>query len=82
MLTRTFQDAVDVCRRLDVGYIWIDSLCIVQDSKEDWDAESIKMADTYENAFVTIAATKSQDGSGGCYSERDPGHVDCKPIPT
>ena len=38
------------------------------------------MADTYKNALVTIAATKSRDGAGGCYSERDAGHVDHRPI--
>ncbi|KAI0528321.1 HET-domain-containing protein [Xylaria bambusicola] len=76
-LSRTFQDAVDICRRLDIRYLWIDSLCIIQDSDEDWANESVKMADIYANAFLTIAATKSKDGTGGCYSDRDPCYVDC-----
>ncbi|KAI1156936.1 heterokaryon incompatibility protein-domain-containing protein [Nemania diffusa] len=70
-LSRTFQDAVDICRRLDIHYIWIDSLCIIQDSDEDWAEESAKMAEIYANAFLTIAATRSRDGTGGCYSDRD-----------
>ncbi|KAF3010193.1 hypothetical protein E8E14_009881 [Neopestalotiopsis sp. 37M] len=67
-LSRTFHDAIDICRRLDIQYIWIDSLCIIQDSEQDWKHESLTMASVYENAFITIAATKSPDGAGGCYS--------------
>ncbi|KAJ2976099.1 hypothetical protein NUW58_g8174 [Xylaria curta] len=76
-LSATFRDAVDICRRLDIRYIWIDSLCIIQDSDEDWAEESAKMAEIYANAFLTIAATKSKDGTGGCYSNRDVSHVNC-----
>ncbi|KAK1502880.1 hypothetical protein CTAM01_04869 [Colletotrichum tamarilloi] len=36
-LSKTFQDAVLVTRRLGIKYIWIDSLCIIQDSKLDWE---------------------------------------------
>lgn len=79
-LSKTFQDAVDICRRLDIAYIWIDSLCIIQDSEDDWKNQSVQMADIYENAVVTIAATKSKDGLGGCYSDRDPGHANAQPI--
>ncbi|KAI0100194.1 HET-domain-containing protein [Nemania sp. FL0031] len=74
-LSKTFQDAIDICRRLDICYVWIDSLCIIQDSDDDWAEESAKMAEIYVNAFLTIAATKSRDGTGGCYSERDPIYV-------
>ena len=41
---RTFQDAVVVIRWLDIRYLWIDALCIIQDSKADWDRESAQMA--------------------------------------
>lgn len=77
-LSKTFQDAVETCRRLDIHHIWIDSLCIIQNSKDgtDWKEQSVQMADIYQNAFITIAATKSKDGLGGCFAERDAGHVD------
>ncbi|KAK7715694.1 hypothetical protein SLS63_011281 [Diaporthe eres] len=58
-LTKTFQDAVEVCRSLKIKYIWIDSLCIIQNNPEDWENEAARMADIYENAYITIAATKS-----------------------
>jgi hypothetical protein len=39
-LPKTFREAIQVCRNLDIPYIWIDSLCIVQDSKGDWEYHS------------------------------------------
>lgn len=35
-LPKTFTDAIVVCRHLGIRYLWIDSLCIVQDCKTDW----------------------------------------------
>ncbi|KAF2471655.1 HET-domain-containing protein, partial [Lindgomyces ingoldianus] len=64
-MPQNFQDAVTVTRMLGLHYLWIDSLCIIQDSKEDWEKEGAKMGDIYKNAFVTIAATsasRSEDG--------------------
>lgn len=69
-LSKTFQDAITVTRKLGQRYLWIDSLCIVQDDEEDWQRESAKMAQIYCNSFLTLAATRSIDGNGGCFSER------------
>lgn len=76
-LSKNFRDAIDICRRLSVGYLWIDSLCIIQDSEEDWNEEAVKMGDIYAIAHFTIAASSSKDGSGGCYKDRHPDYVDC-----
>ena len=62
-LSPVFRDAVRVCHRLGVEFLWIDSLCIIQDSKEDWERESARMCDYYENALFTISAASSPDGS-------------------
>jgi hypothetical protein len=43
-------------RAAGISYIWIDSLCIVQDDDLDWETESAKMASIYQNAYLTIAA--------------------------
>jgi hypothetical protein len=69
-LSKTFQDAICVARRLGIEYIWIDSLCIVQDDQNDWLQESERMGSVYANAYVTIAATSAVDGSGGLDSIR------------
>ncbi|KAH7371492.1 heterokaryon incompatibility protein-domain-containing protein [Pyrenochaeta sp. MPI-SDFR-AT-0127] len=69
-LSKTFQDAIRVTRRLGIEYIWIDSLCIVQDDKNDWLQESERMGAVYANAYITLAATWAADGSGGLDSTR------------
>jgi hypothetical protein len=71
LLPKTFQDAITITRGLDIRYIWIDSLCIVQDDEEDWAAESVKMATIYENSYLTIAATAATGGTSGCFTIRD-----------
>ncbi|CRK14558.1 hypothetical protein BN1723_010390 [Verticillium longisporum] len=66
-LPKTFQDAVMVSRRLGVQYLWIDSLCIIQDSAEDWEIEASRMAVVYRNSWVTVAGSCSSSSSSGCY---------------
>jgi hypothetical protein len=55
-LPPVFQDAFRVARRLDVPFLWIDAICILQDSAEDWERESMKMGGIYATGYVTIAA--------------------------
>ncbi|KAK4441897.1 heterokaryon incompatibility protein-domain-containing protein [Podospora aff. communis PSN243] len=69
-LSTTFRDAVGFCRRVGVRYLWIDSLCILQDSRADWEAEAAVMGRVYERALCTLAATCSADGAGGCRVRR------------
>ena len=71
-LSQTFKDAVLVTRKLGVRYLWIDSLCIVQDSKSDWEAEAAQMGSIYLNSLLTIAATDAMDGDYGFLSPRTP----------
>ncbi|KAL2877607.1 hypothetical protein SGCOL_007135 [Colletotrichum sp. CLE4] len=74
-LPPTFRDAIDFTHRLGLKYIWIDSLCIIQDDPLDWQREAAKMADIYQNAFITLAASKAVDSSRGLYtSSLDPKH--------
>ncbi|KAH7379743.1 heterokaryon incompatibility protein-domain-containing protein [Cadophora sp. MPI-SDFR-AT-0126] len=69
-LSKTFRDAVKITRGLGIRYLWIDSLCIIQDDMKDWEVESAKMADVYMNSQLNIAATHSSSGKGGCFAER------------
>ncbi|KAM0345849.1 hypothetical protein ACHAPU_006203 [Fusarium lateritium] len=46
-------------------YLWIDSMCIVQDSREDWEVESAKMGSVYSNSHLTLAATSSDSPDQG-----------------
>lgn len=58
-LPATHRDAIVVARRLGYRYIWIDSLCIIQDDADDPPRETRKMGDIYTNAHLTIAAVSS-----------------------
>jgi Heterokaryon incompatibility protein (HET) len=55
-LSKASRDAIFVTRHLGLKYLWIDSLCIIQDSPEDWTREAATMAEIYENSVCTIAA--------------------------
>lgn len=68
-LSQTFRDAITLTRLLGCRYLWIDSLCILQDSMEDWLRESASMAEVYSQALLNIAAAASKDGDGGLISK-------------
>ncbi|KAI1293116.1 HET-domain-containing protein [Xylaria venustula] len=70
-LPQTFRDAVYMTRLLECQYLWIDSLCIIQDSREDWMLEAARMANVYGNARVTIAAVMSDNSNGGLFSRHE-----------
>jgi hypothetical protein len=63
-LTTLFNDAAQLTSRLGIRYIWIDSICIIQDDAEDWGRESTKMADYYQFSWLTIAATTVTESGG------------------
>ncbi|KAK0617668.1 heterokaryon incompatibility protein-domain-containing protein [Immersiella caudata] len=67
-LPATFQDAITFSMAIGLRYIWIDALCIVQDDEVDWQVQSSLMADIYQNAYLTLAATHSTSGSIGCFT--------------
>jgi hypothetical protein len=56
-------------------YIWIDSLCIVQDDEDDWRREASQMKDVYGSSALNIAATEASDGTQGCLFSRVVLHV-------
>lgn len=56
-LPQTLQDAVLVMRKFGLQFLWIDSLCIVQDDLADWEEEAANMDAVYSNAYLTLAAT-------------------------
>ncbi|KAM3075780.1 hypothetical protein ACMFMG_007907 [Clarireedia jacksonii] len=59
MLPATIRHAIKATRELQVRYLWVDALCIIQDSKDDWISESLKMADVYGSAYLTIIASRA-----------------------
>lgn len=67
-LSRTFQDAVTITREIGVEYLWIDSLCILQNDRSDWEQEAPRMGAVYEEAYLTICATGAANGTEGCFA--------------
>jgi hypothetical protein len=67
---QTLQDAIEVCRSLDIYYIWIDALCIVQDDDEDKALEIAKMGSIYRGAALTIAAASAASSTDGFLQDR------------
>ncbi|EXM17407.1 Heterokaryon incompatibility [Fusarium oxysporum f. sp. vasinfectum] len=55
-----FRDIIKVSHHFSIRYLWIDSLCIIQDSKEDWEKESLTMQYVYSNSACNLAASASK----------------------
>jgi hypothetical protein len=70
-LPKTFQHAIVITRRLGVQYLWIDSLCILQDSVEDWSHQAANMAAIYSGAAVVIAADAALNCLDGCFDPHE-----------
>ena len=58
-LPPVFRDAVTVTRELGVQYLWIECLCILQDSVRDWEEQAAQMGQIYSNSYATILAASS-----------------------
>ncbi|RYP07960.1 hypothetical protein DL764_002188 [Monosporascus ibericus] len=68
VLPKTFQDTVRIARGLGIRYLWVDSLCIIQDSPEDWQVQSGKMASVYLNSWLILSAMRASSAADGCFS--------------
>ncbi|MCJ1392331.1 hypothetical protein MMC18_005198 [Xylographa bjoerkii] len=77
ILPPLFQDAVLITRRLGFRQLWIDSLCIIQDSAEDWDREVTQMGNIYARSVLNIAADSSKNCCDSILGQR---HLAFPPI--
>ncbi|KAK7177750.1 heterokaryon incompatibility protein [Paraphaeosphaeria sporulosa] len=71
-LSKTFRDAITAARNLEFQYLWIDSLCIMQQDEKDWQHEASKMSQVYSNSSLNIAAADSADSDVGCFFDDRP----------
>ncbi|KAK3399162.1 heterokaryon incompatibility protein-domain-containing protein [Sordaria brevicollis] len=67
LLPKTIQDTILLTRAIGVRYLWIDSLCIIQDSEADWEKEAATMGQVYAQARLVIAATTGADAEAGLF---------------
>ncbi|KAF5686355.1 hypothetical protein FCIRC_2911 [Fusarium circinatum] len=71
-LPTTIRDAIATTRDLGYKYLWVDALCIIQDSKPDWIKESSQMGSIYGSAALTLAAAGASSVKASIFSRRDP----------
>lgn len=71
-MPHTFKDTIYVTRSLGARYLWIDSLCIIQDHKTEWEKECAIMGSIYENAYLTIAITAAKGSNESLFTNAKP----------
>lgn len=71
-LSKTFEEAIYATRVLEMRYIWIDSLCIIQNSAGDWQEEAKMMGQVYASGLCNLAATAASEGSQGLFLDKLP----------
>jgi hypothetical protein len=71
-LSKTVQEAIVTTQRIGVRYLWVDAICIIQDSEEDKATEIQQMCDIYQRAYVTIVAANAADSNQGFLQGRPP----------
>jgi hypothetical protein len=71
-MSKTVQDAVEITRALGIRYLWVDALCIIQDSPGDIAHEIGSMGNIYKNATLTIVAAHSEGAHLGFIGRNAP----------
>ena len=70
VLPRTLQDAVKLTHELSVKYLWVDSICIIQDSEDHRTYQLSRMGEIYMNATLTICAARCSTADGSFLEDR------------
>ncbi|KAI8213173.1 Mitogen-activated protein kinase kinase kinase YODA [Colletotrichum sp. SAR 10_76] len=70
VLPDTFKDAVTITRELNIRYLWIDSLCIIQGPDGDFTEQSKHMEDVFSSAYCVLAASRAAGQCDGFLGDR------------
>lgn len=73
-LPRIFREALQIIHHCKLEYLWIDSLCIMQDNdndgiKREWEQEAVKIGDIYTGGVFNIAAIGSKNSDGRLFPD-------------
>lgn len=71
ILPKSFRDAVFICNELSIRYIWIDSLCILQDSESDWLLHAKEMSLIYQNCYINLSFDAAANPHEGAFRHRN-----------
>jgi hypothetical protein len=78
-LPRTFTDAIDITRGIGLTHLWIDALCIIQDSPDDMTREIGRMDDIFRGSTLSIFAQAADHADSGISVPRNPQDIQpCK----
>ncbi|KAB8075513.1 heterokaryon incompatibility protein-domain-containing protein [Aspergillus leporis] len=81
-LPPTVRAVIATTRTLSIPYLWVDALCIIQDSEEDKVREIAQMEEIYASSALTIVATTAESASKGfLYPRGTPGDSSYYPCP-
>ena len=69
-LPKTIQDAIKTTRKLQIDFLWVDALCIVQDDESEKQSEIVRMKDFYRSSIVTVSAASAPESEEGFLSDR------------
>ncbi|KAK0507648.1 hypothetical protein JMJ35_009537 [Cladonia borealis] len=64
-----------VTKALGINFLWIDALCIIQDSIVDWQHEATLMSHVYSNSMCNISALDAHDSIGGLFFDRETSNI-------
>ncbi|KAK5447946.1 hypothetical protein LTS15_009445 [Exophiala xenobiotica] len=64
-LPQTITDAIRVAQHLQIPYLWVDSMCILQCSRADKDQEISRLRQYFRGAYVTIIAASAKSSTEG-----------------
>lgn len=64
-MPRTIRDSIQLVINLGERYLWVDALCIIQDSERSWALNSNVMNIVYGNAYFTICAADGDNANAG-----------------
>lgn len=70
-LPKSFRDAVIICKHLGLRYLWIDSLCILQDSHSDWLLHTVEMSSVYQHCYLNLSFDVAADPGQGAFTCRN-----------
>jgi hypothetical protein len=64
-LPATIRDAITLTQKLGARYLWVDSLCLLQNDSDDLDRGVAVMDHIYERAWLTVVAACGHDANAG-----------------
>ncbi|EMC93552.1 hypothetical protein BAUCODRAFT_245388 [Baudoinia panamericana UAMH 10762] len=70
-LPKAIQDSIKLVQQLGIRYLWVDSLCIVQDSSTSFKLNAQHMHAIYGNAYLTICAADGESADAGIIAMYD-----------